>query len=438
MAIRQLGVRALPCVDEHDRSDSVDRMMPCFDFLSRRTAATVPASVLLLALAGGCGDDGGRQQPGEGGGNTATTGTSDATTSSTSGATGGEGGAPGTGGAPGSGGLDCSDPADCEYPSRGLAIVERAGIAITDPDTGRELPLLARIPVTPGPVPLVIWSHGGGLQATGQQLSARWGDTFAAHGYAVIHIGHAPLTVETGLAVCEIAGIAVEDCEPASSDEDANGILALVKGLDVIAVLDALPGLSEASVEQGGPAIDLDRVAVAGWSGGARGPQATMGMRLEPLPGMDPMSLEHPRPAAAIALSPAGVGFGGFFDHGDDDSSWSTMRGPVLVMTGENDVKPEKPELTGANRRQAFDRMPADGQRHLLYSTLPVGVGGHGTFNLEDGDGEDQRVVSLTLALASAARAFLDASLLDDDAAAEWLASGRAQALAGEASWENR
>ena len=163
-----------------------------------------------------------------------------------------------------------------------------------------------------------------------------------------------------------------------------------------------------------------------------------MGLTFEPLPGMDPMSLEHPRPAAAIALSPAGAGFGGFYDHGGDDSSWSTMRGPVLVVTGENDVKPDKPELTGAIRRQAFDRMPADGERHLLYSTLPVGVGGHGTYNLEDADDADPRVVSLTRAIASSARAFLDASLLGDDDAAEWLASDRARGLAGEASWENR
>ena len=331
----------------------------------------------------------------------------------------------------------CDDAESCAYPSRGLSVAVREGFSIVEPVTGRTLQLLARVPDLPGPLPLVIWSHGGGFLDAGHKQSARWGDTLASHGYAVLHVAHATLTVEAGLALCDLASIAPADCAPPGDDEDATGLIALAKTTDVIAVLDRLPMLSDGSVEQGGPEIDLDRVVVAGWSAGARAPMVTMGATFEPLPGDPPLSLADPRVVAAIGLSPAGPGFGGFYDDGTTHS-WSSSRGPILFITGDNDQKPTKPELSGPVRRQAFEKQPSDGQRWLLYSKLAVGVGGHPTFDLEDLGSRDERLVALSEAARSTARAFLDAVVLEDPAAQAWLASDAPRVVAGEAEWLNR
>jgi hypothetical protein len=341
---------------------------------------------------------------------------------------GGPSGGGGTGGASG-----CDDPASCVYPSRDLEVTVRQGFSIQEPITGRTLQLLARVPDLPGPVPLVIWSHGGGFLDAGHEQSATWGDTLASHGYAVLHVAHSTLTLEAGLALCDLASIAPADCAPPGDDEDATGLLALAKTTDVIAVLDQLPTLSDGSVAQGGPAIDLNRVVVAGWSAGARAPMVTMGATFAALPGEPPLSFADSRVVAAIGLSPAGPGFGGFVD-----DSWSSSRGPILFITGDNDQKPTKPDLSGAVRRQAFENQPQDGQRWLLYSNLVVGVGGHTTYNLEDLGSSDERLVALTEAARSTARAFLDAVVLDDPNAQRWLASDAPRIVAGEAEWLNR
>lgn len=222
------------------------------------------------------------------------------------------------------------------------------------------------------------------------------------------------------------------ECVP--GEEDANGLVALVKTLDVTAVLDALPMLSAGSVQMGGPAIDLDRVAVAGWSAGALARPITMGAVFLPSASAPPFSLPHPLPVAALGLSPIGPGYGGFFDDGTD-STWDDVRGPFFVGTGDNDLKTTKPDLTGANRRIAFDKQPADGTRWMLYSHLPGGVGAHGTYNLEMLGDPDERIDRLSRALRSSALAFLDANVKGDAAAQAWLDSDNAKVLAGDAEW---
>ncbi|HRE91132.1 MAG TPA: hypothetical protein PK095_18565, partial [Myxococcota bacterium] len=51
----------------------------------------------------------------------------------------------------------------CAYPRRGLEVEVREGIATVEPVTGRTLPIKARLPQVAGPLPVVIWSHGGGF-----------------------------------------------------------------------------------------------------------------------------------------------------------------------------------------------------------------------------------------------------------------------------------
>jgi len=325
----------------------------------------------------------------------------------------------------------------CEYPSRDLAVEEREGFSVTDPVTGRELPLLARVPEGPGPFPVVVYSHGGGFTDTGHRQSDAWGSTIAGHGYAVIHIAHIAPDAESGAALCAIGSVPAAECVLSGDDEDASGMVALVKTRDVIAVLDALPKLSDASVAAGGPSIDLDRVAVAGWSAGSRAPLITHGAVFLPSPSAPPLSMSHPLPKAAVAFSPMGPGYAGFFDTGDANT-WQGMRGPVLMVTGDNDTKPSKPDLEGADRRVAFEKQPADGTRWLLYSNLPPGVGAHATYNLEDLGSSDERLSRISRAMRSSVLAFLDAHLNGDAGAAQWLSGGHAGVLAGEAEWVHK
>lgn len=328
--------------------------------------------------------------------------------------------------------------AACEYPSRGLTVVVRDGLGTLEPRTGRRLPLVARIPITTGPVPVVVWSHGGGFYPGGELLSETWGTLMAAHGYVVIHVGHSPQTAETAALYCTLAAVPEAECVP-TEDEEATGLLAIGRSYDLAAVLDDLPRLSNLSVANGGPALDLGRVALAGWSGGTRGPMVLMGAKVRPTTGAPLFTNPHPLPRAAIFMSPAGPGFGGWYDDPDaGDSSWSDLRGPIFACTGTNDQKPDKPELTGAIRREWFPLQPADGKRVLLYSNLAVGVGGHATYNLDDLTSDDARLRRFSSAITSVARAFLDAALNDDPSAKAWLLTDNAATLAGDVDWVRR
>jgi len=384
------------------------------------------ASLLLLTavLAGGCGGDSGPTVNGT----TAPAGTSLAATAT----------ATATAIAAPVASAECSPTnlEGCVYPSRNLTYVTREGLSTQDPVTGRTLPLLARLPTgIASPAPVVIWMHGGGFNDNGHRESNAWGDTLARHGYVVIHVASSSLTIEAGRTMCELAKVPLNECTPA--EEDDNGLLMVFRGFDLHAVLNDLPRLSTVSVNNGGPALDLKRVAVGGWSGGSRGPMLVMGTQVQPSANAPVYSNPHPLPAAAFVMSPAGPEYGGMFDV-NGTTSWDQMQGPFFMATGTNDVKPDKRDLTGDIRRFLFKAQPSDRTRWMLYSDLPVGVGGHGTYNLDDLNSSDERVRRLSLAISSSVRAFLDASLSDDAAARTWLATSDARVLAGEAEWLHR
>ncbi|MFZ5446275.1 MAG: alpha/beta hydrolase family protein [Myxococcota bacterium] len=331
-------------------------------------------------------------------------------------------------------GCAAATPVACEYEVGSSAEPRTQTLSVTDATTGRVLPVLARLPASgTGPFPVVVWSHGGGLADHGQTFSPEWGRTLAQHGFVALSIGHVSLTVEAGTAVCTRGGVPSAECLPPVDDDE--GLLTLVKALDVHAVLEALPAVKAELATKA--TLDLARVGVIGWSAGARGPLTAMGTTFLPTVSAPVFSLPHLTPKAAVALSPMGPGWAGYFD-GAGGHSWEGTRGPTLVVTGDNDVKPQKPGLTGATRRVVFERQPADGKRWLLYSNLAVGVGGHPTYNLEDLESDDARLSRLSKAIRSTVLAFFDAELRDDVAARAWLESDAAKTLAGDADWAHR
>ncbi len=329
-----------------------------------------------------------------------------------------------------------TDLATCEYVGKQLPIVERGAGTFTDPMTGRVLPLYVRFPMGPGPYPVVIWSHGGDLNDTGHLLNDEWSRTIAANGYIVLHLAHVTLTQQTGMALCTLASVPMNECsygvEPTNAESP---FITIARPRDIIALLDQLPTLATALANAGGPTADTSKVVVAGWSGGSRAPLALFGAVRTLTPSVPRFAMTDPRPIAALTLSPAGGGFFGYFSTGTE-TSWQGVRGPVLVMTGQNDIKPDPPGLTGAIRRQAYDHQPADGKRRLLYSNLPEGVGSHDTFNLGDLHSNDERLSRLSRALVSTALAYLDSVVLDDPDATAWLASDSASTLASDVDYQ--
>lgn len=334
---------------------------------------------------------------------------------------------------------DASAREGCLYPSRGLTYTEREGLKVTEPKTSRELTLLLRSPSLDQPRPIVLWSHGGSFDDQGHRLSKTWSEQLVSHGYHVLHVAHASVDADAIKAACQLAQVPQAECpvNPNDSGDEDIGLLAVLRALDLSAVLDELPKISQQHVRQGGAPFDLERVVVAGWSGGSRGPMLLLGAQLRPSASAPLFSYPHQLPAAAFIMSPTGPGFGGFYQEAEDNS-WSEMRGPVLFATGVNDVKPSNPGLDGPTRKLAFELQPADGQRWMLYSTLPVGTGGHGTYHLGDLMSQDPALAQTSEAIASSVRAFLDAMLLDDPTAKAWMMSQDASTLAGQAQWLNR
>jgi predicted dienelactone hydrolase len=72
-----------------------------------------------------------------------------------------------------------------------LTVVVRNNLSITDPATGRAIPLLVRYPaelVAAGPpLPVVVWSHGGSADPDGRLGSREWSETLVRAGFVVVH-----------------------------------------------------------------------------------------------------------------------------------------------------------------------------------------------------------------------------------------------------------
>ncbi|MEJ7596674.1 MAG: hypothetical protein WKG01_02090 [Kofleriaceae bacterium] len=326
------------------------------------------------------------------------------------------------------------DGAGCEYasPAHPVAMIE--GYTVEDPILVRANPILLRYPTdATGPLPIVVWSHGGDFDNNGHHLNDAWGETIAAAGWAVIHVAHTVPDATQIRAMCIHAGVSMAECT-ASTFQPAS----VARPRDVIALLDDLPAITARLRDLTGIEIDATRVVVAGWSAGSQAPLVLAGAVRTITPSLTRFAFSDPRPLAAIALSPQGPEFSGFFETATDNS-WSAIGKPVLVMTGDNDLNPSNPTLSGGIRRRAFDDLTGGRlDQHLLYSPLPDGVGGHNTYNLGDAASDDVQLVRLSSALSSTLRAFLDRSI-GDPAGAAYLASDLPARLAGSATeWSSK
>lgn len=331
--------------------------------------------------------------------------------------------------------------------------VHRTDVAYTDiTGTLRQVPVAVRIPLgAAGPLPVVIWSHGGAEGHRNPRRSvAEWSEVTARAGYLTISLAHVPRERRRHAPGDRGALCAAIDAQAGTKRWnlldplvcDQFKYLNWGRPHDLIAVLDALPQLNAQPPLRG--LIDLERVALAGHSAGSGG-VLTVGGAWRNFTG-DVLDLADPRrrPKAYLAFSPQQPGNEGFFDtdHDRAQHSWDRLTRPVLVGTGDGDSTCQALAEPGScfgdlpyGRRIPFERLPP-GDKALLY--LHDARTFHGLFGLETTDSKctvsplaQQRCDEAAALLAATAVAFLDAHLKQRPQAEAWLAGGHVEIASG-------
>ncbi len=283
---------------------------------------------------------------------------------------------------------------------------------VHDAERDRTFPILIRYPVdAPSPLPLIIWSHGGGYNDNGHHTYEEWGIALAHAGYAVIHIGHVEAPFDSH---CVALQIPAGECEPDdfrepddSRKEVAEGgtlpSFAYEKPLDGIAVLDDLDAIERAA----NLTFDRDRIGAAGHSGGTIMVLAMAGSVRDVSPSVHNLTQPDPRVKAFLANSPQGIGY-----IGNTESTWIGITSPVMFTTGASDITPGE-QVSG--RLDPFKHMSGP-DTYLLYVDSPAA--NHTTFGLGPDGARD-----LQPFVAAAGVAFFDAYLRGYPEALAWLNS---------------
>jgi predicted dienelactone hydrolase len=358
-----------------------------------------------------------------------------------------------------------ADPAPgCLYAPAAYYAVEHAESVVTYNDVAgeeRHVPIAIRRPLgARAPLPVVVWSPGG---ATGHHDPSRslaeWSEATAQAGYLTVSVAHVPRDEDPATpdgsrrSLCE----AVARAAPGTLWDLSDPATCLQfkylnwdRPHDLRAVLDELERMNRAGPLAG--RIDLARIAVGGHSAGAGG-ALTVGGALRNFTGtIVDLSDPRRRPAAFIALSPQQQGNEGFFDTDHDRPlhSWSRIRRPVLMVTGDGDSTCNPLGEPGScfgdtpyGRRTGFGRMPAGG-KYLLY--LHDARIFHSLFGLETrarpctvSPDAQSRCDETAQVLRATALAFLDWHLQALPLARQWLQGRDVELTTGAAAqWQRR
>ncbi|MFY7975756.1 MAG: hypothetical protein ACOVOT_15140 [Rubrivivax sp.] len=357
-------------------------------------------------------------------------------------------------------------PVTCSYlPAAAYSVGEVDRVLI---DTGRNnhlIPVRIRYPIgAQGPLPVVIWSHGGattnivnvippGIPVTrGQQSSERRGRSFAAAGYVVVHVGrlavdNAALTAAQ-LLDCTRVGVtaaALIDADPATTPRDACRIWTgwhLYGPQNVAHVADRLGVLRALMPADFSGSFDREKLVIGGWSGGTQAVMNIAGanQRWEPV---GPFANGVTLPATAV---PGVVAFfadaprrPGYISGTSNNSGFQAAglqridERPFLFNSGSNDMGPDVAP-TAARGLPWLSAMP--GGKVLAWDR--TGIANHATVNLGNNDGgiEDGcrpalNQVAHCLWYADLGLAFLDAAVKQRPAAVAWIYSDAFKVLTG-------
>jgi dienelactone hydrolase len=296
----------------------------------------------------------------------------------------------------------CAATPSRDYLARpaGTVAVGTAVLTLTEPRSGRELPLRVAYPKSPGPHPVVVFSHGARCYA---QHYAVITDVWAAHGYVVILPDHLD---------------SPNNPTPPPPDPD---LLLRQRIADLAAALDGVEDIAARAGVPGG--VDAGRVAIAGHSFGGMLAMIQAGL---PVLGPDgkPVSHRHPRVKAAVIMS--GVGS---LPGITTDAGYAGLTLPLMATGGTLDIGdvggPVK--FPWEWRLSGYDLAPPGDKYRVVLEDGDHYLGGLMCLPNRGGapDPEGARLdAMLTLA-------FLDAYLRDDMAALRYLRTADIPARSG-------
>ncbi len=289
----------------------------------------------------------------------------------------------------------------------------------------REIPILVRHPDgASGPLPLVLWSHGGDKSTDGKYNNSQWAAALVSAGYIVVSMTHLPRSAAQVDALALEFGVDASSAGPGARLAFESNV---DRPRDAIATLNDLQ-----SIEAFFPAlrgrIDYTRIGLGGHSRGAYTVRTTSGARVDLAPNLPAYSFTGPAPTnqplrvtiqAVLANSPQGPGRFGFYDRGNGDNSWRDCTLPDLMQSGQGDNTDE----LAVDRIKPFDLMPP-GNKFKMFIDDPNTP--HETFNLNN----SAQPVFVSY-VRSTGLAFFDAYLKGLPAARSYLASEALRSLSG-------
>lgn len=266
--------------------------------------------------------------------------------------------------------------------------------AFTIRDSVRQynIPVLVRLPVgAPQPLPVVFYIYP---TDSGQFVAAKWGNTFAASGYAVVHVG-SPFIANSQYVCTEFH---VPYCAGVILPERLVGARALSVLMDSLGAIGSRMGVT----------LDAAHVGVAGESAGGAVAMYLAGATVDVYPGLS-VSLADSRFAAFLSNSGPALTTDIGLPSGFSDTSWAKITKPFMQQTSTGDQ--------GGTRRLPYDRMPAGDKYLAFFATTMVD---HGSFTLEAATPD-----SFAPLIAADGLAFFDAFLRGNAGAKQWLATNQ-------------
>jgi predicted dienelactone hydrolase len=147
----------------------------------------------------------------------------------------------------------------------------------------RDIPILVRHPAgTSGPLPLVLWSHGGDKSTDGKYSNVDWAAALVGAGYIMVSMTHLPRTDAQVDALAAEFGVDGTAANAAARQQfEAN----VDRPRDAIAVLNDLVNIEAAFPALRGR-IDYERIGVGGHSRGAYTVRTVSGARVDLAPNL--------------------------------------------------------------------------------------------------------------------------------------------------------
>ena len=273
-------------------------------------------------------------------------------------------------------------------------------ITLRDEKRGRDIECRVHFPAGGQKLPLIVFSHGFGGDRT---AFAAISQHVAEHGFVVIHPSHndgfGRSSAQRGLGAFKGlrrgAELASQLDDPVKIEGRVEDIKYLLDHIDQI--VDKVPALKSR--------IDTTRIGVGGHSYGAYTSMLIGGVTVD-LGGKKARSFADPRVRCIMPVSGQGTG-----QQGLTETSWSSLKLPMLTMTGSRDqgATGQSPDW----KQEPFKYSPP-GDKYLVF----IEGANHFSFG-----GFGGRETDVTRIVSATSLAFWQAYLKDDDNARKSLKS---------------